>query len=214
MPDTISINALKKKMIQLGEPSLANLSTFYKWYFGEKFEEAQTNFIRSLAAYSLYTYLFAIKDRHNGNIMIDRKGHLIHIDFGFMLQNSPGNMNFEGAPFKLTQEYVELMGGVDSDMFEYYKSLITAGLIEVRKNMDDLIRFITIMMKDSVMPCFRTPETIRTEIEARIKVFNLPPEAKNNDMAELADRLVKASLNSFFTNNYDNFQKLTLNIEK
>lgn len=123
-------------------------------------------------------------------------------------------MNFEGAPFKLTQEYVELMGGVDSDMFEYFKSLLTAGLIEVRKHLDDLIRFVSIMMKNSVMPCFRTPETIRTEIEARIKVFNLPPEAKNNDMAELADRLVKASLNSFFTSNYDNFQKLTLNIEK
>lgn len=147
MPDTISINALKKKMIALKEPGLANLRNFYVWYFGSKFEEAQTNFIRSLAAYSIFSYLFAIRDRHNGNIMIDRKGHLIHIDFGFMLQSSPGNMNFEAAPFKLTQEYVDLMDGVDSDLFEYFKSLITAGLLEVRKNMDDIIRFITIMMK-------------------------------------------------------------------
>ena len=67
--------------------------------------------------------------------MIDRKGHLIHIDFGFMLQNSPGGMNFEGAPFKLTQEYVELMNGPESDLFDFYKSLITAGMIEIRKNL-------------------------------------------------------------------------------
>ena len=58
MPDTISINALKKKMLQMKEPQLCNLRNFYKWYFGSRFEEAQTNFIRSLAGYSLFTYLF------------------------------------------------------------------------------------------------------------------------------------------------------------
>ena len=82
-------------------------------------------------------------------------------------------MGFEGAPFKLTAEYIDLMDGVDSDLFEYFKSLITAGLLEVRKNMDDIARFITIMMKESVMPCFKNPETIVSEFEARMRVTGL-----------------------------------------
>ncbi len=47
--------------------------------------------------------------RHNGNILVDSEGHIIHIDFGFVLAHSPGNnFGFESSPFKLTQEFVEV----------------------------------------------------------------------------------------------------------
>ena len=86
-----------------------------------------------------------MKDRHNGNILLDQQGHLIHIDFGFFLQNSPGGMGFEAAPFKLTQEYVDILGGCESPMFYYFKNLLRRGLIEVRKHMEELIVIIQIM---------------------------------------------------------------------
>jgi phosphatidylinositol 4-kinase len=44
---------------------------------------------------------------------MDREGHLIHIDFGFMLTKFPGNVfQFEQAPFKLTADFLDVMAGV------------------------------------------------------------------------------------------------------
>ncbi|CAN0465814.1 unnamed protein product, partial [Ectocarpus sp. 8 AP-2014] len=74
---------------------------------------------------SAYTSVcIQVKDRHNGNILLDARGRVIHIDFGFMLANSPGgNFNFESAPFKLTAEFVDLMGGPSSACFKGFREV-------------------------------------------------------------------------------------------
>lgn len=79
------------------------------------FEEARDNFLRSLVGYSLISYILQIKDRHNANILLDRTGTLIHIDFGFVLGETPkmGKVPIfnERAPFKLTPEFWDVIGG-------------------------------------------------------------------------------------------------------
>jgi phosphatidylinositol 4-kinase B len=81
-----------------------------------------------LAAYSLICYILQIKDRHNGNIMIDIEGHCCHIDFGFLLSNAPGKgVRMESAPFKLTQEFVDVLGGQNSKKFEDFRKRMAKG---------------------------------------------------------------------------------------
>lgn len=94
---------------------------------------------RVSTGYSIVTYLLQIKDRHNGNILVDRDGHLIHIDFGFILSNTPGNIGFEAAPFKLPPEYIEVLGGINGPAFLEFKTLFREGFEAARKHCDRII---------------------------------------------------------------------------
>ncbi len=44
-----------------------------------------------------------VKDRNDGNILLTRNGHVLHIDFGYMLTNSPGDLGFEQVLTAITR---------------------------------------------------------------------------------------------------------------
>ncbi len=68
------------------------------------FKLVRGNFVDSMAGSSLVSYFLQFKDRHNANLMVDEFGHVIHIDFGFVIDISPGNnLRFERAEFKLVK---------------------------------------------------------------------------------------------------------------
>jgi len=130
----VSLHSIKRSLtlasIESGQNPrrrIATLKDHFVKAFGPTDNEAHRAgvdaFKRSLAAYSVVSYVLQLKDRHNGNVLIDNEGHIIHIDFGFMLSNSPGSVGFEAAPFKLTQEYVDVLGGVTSPDYEDFKKL-------------------------------------------------------------------------------------------
>ncbi|NWU15702.1 PI4KB kinase, partial [Cephalopterus ornatus] len=142
--NAVSIHQIKKQ-------SLLSLLDYFLQEHGsyntESFLSAQRNFVQSCAGYCLVCYLLQVKDRHNGNILLDAEGHIIHIDFGFILSSSPRNLGFETSAFKLTTEFVDVMGGLDGDMFNYYKMLMLQGLIAARKHMDRVIQIVEIMQQ-------------------------------------------------------------------
>lgn len=152
----VSLHSLKRSLtlatIEAGQNPrrrIATLKDHFVKTFGppesDAYKAAEDAFKRSLAAYSIISYVLQLKDRHNGNVLIDNEGHIIHIDFGFMLSNSPGSVGFEAAPFKLTQDYVDVLGGVGSPAFDDYKKLCKQAFQGM---------FFTILMDDeNLTPC-------------------------------------------------------------
>ena len=83
--------------------------------------------------------------RHNGNILLDADGFLVHIDFGYILSISPRNLGFETSPFKLTQEIIEVMGGPGSEKFEEFRQLLFDGMVAARKHHERILNIVEIM---------------------------------------------------------------------
>ena len=110
----------------------------------------------SQAAYAITSYILQVKDRHNGNLMFDGDGHVIHIDFGFIFTISPaGNLNFENPGFKLTTEMVELMGdNFESPLYRWFQVLVVRGFLAVREHLHEIIAIVQPMLQSS-LTCFR-----------------------------------------------------------
>ncbi|KAI2642887.1 kinase-like domain-containing protein [Xylaria nigripes] len=173
------------------------------------YKSAVDAFKRSLAAYSIIQYILQLKDRHNGNVLIDNEGHIIHIDFGFMLSNSPGSVGFEAAPFKLTQEYVDVLGGVGSPDFEDFKTLCKQAFQALRRSADNIIDLVSMMGRDSKMPCFSAGSAQTTAaLRQRFQLHLSADEAENFVETDL----ISKSLGSYYTRLYDTFQYRTQGI--
>uniref|UniRef100_A0A7N0VA14 1-phosphatidylinositol 4-kinase n=1 Tax=Kalanchoe fedtschenkoi TaxID=63787 RepID=A0A7N0VA14_KALFE len=202
--DTASLHSIKSRY-----PSISSLREFFVAKYQENsptFRLAQRNFVESMAGYSLVCYLLQVKDRHNGNLLLDEEGHIIHIDFGFMLSNSPGGVNFESAPFKLTRELLEVMDsdaeGVPSEFFDYFKVLCIQGFLMCRKHAERIILLVE-MLQDSGFPCFkggaRTIQNLR-------KRFHL--SLTEEQCVSLVLSLISSSLDAWRTRQYDYYQRV------
>lgn len=222
-------NSISRDM--LGREAVNGLYDYFISKFGGedsiRFQEARTNFVKSMAAYSVISYLLQFKDRHNGNIMIDDAGHIIHIDFGFCFDIAPGGVRFERAPFKLTSEMIAVMSGTqhlhshvpgnsggglglpggsshgptNTQPYRWFESLVVKAFLASRAYSTKLSHIVALML-DSGLPCFK-PDTLKNFRDRFVL------DKSEREAAEYMRELVRKSYMSVSTKGYDQFQLLT-----
>jgi len=213
MIETVTNAMTLDSIKQMMNPNSTLLDYFRLLYGSEgsrAFKVARENFVQSMAAYSLVCYILQIKDRHNGNIMLDAEGHIIHIDFGFMLSKKQIrllNVNFEAAPFKLTQEFIDVMGGTNSSSFKTYKHLMQKGYRKLRKRHYKLTMLVDIVASTTDLPCLTDRTT--AELESR---FNLYMSKRESN--KFISSLIKEAMRSTTTRTYDFFNEKKFGIRR
>lgn len=200
---------------QMGETTDGGLYEIFQQDFGPvgspSFENARDNFIISSAGYAVASLILQPKDRHNGNLLFDKEGRLVHIDFGFILETSPGgNMRFESAHFKLSHEMTQLLdpsGVMKSETWYKFVSLCVKGYLAARRYMDGIVNTV-LMMVDSGLPCFSRGDPIGN----LRKRFH--PEMSDREAANFMIRTCIDAYNKWTTAGYDLIQYLQQGIEQ
>jgi phosphatidylinositol 4-kinase A len=200
VPDT-------KSRAALGEISDGGLFELFQSRHGAPgtpaFEEARHNFIVAQSGYAVASYLVQSKDRHNGNILLDSCGRIVHIDFGFIFEISPGgNLGFERSAFKFSHEMVQLIdpgGQQRSRQYKHFKELCVRGYLAARTAANEILTVAELMI-DSGLPCFGRGKPIE-HLRQRFRLDKSPADA-----AAFMQSAVDSAHNSFTTGFYDYIQ--------
>eukprot|EP01133_Synstelium_polycarpum_P009767 gene9767-11405_t len=200
---------------QIGKKVNGTLYNYFISKYGPKnsvgFQNARKNFIKSMAAYSVVSYILQIKDRHNANILVDEEGHIVHIDFGFIFDISPGGelLTFEASPFKMSQEMIDIMGGKpNAEQFTWFMEQSVRAFLAARQHMDSIMTLVELML-DTKLPCFREHTLLNLK-------NRFCPHKSDNYAAKFMTKVVLDSfstVSTFSTYFYDVFQYYDNGIE-
>ncbi|KXN92250.1 Phosphatidylinositol 4-kinase stt4 [Leucoagaricus sp. SymC.cos] len=195
---------------EMGRAKVNDLLDFFIAKYGGQdtvaFQRARLNFVQSMAAYSLACYILQIKDRHNGNIMIDGEGHIVHIDFGFLFDIdkliSLQGVKFEPNSFKLNHEMIVLMGGRYSQGYQLFQSLTVKAFLAIRPYAEQIVNTVQLML-DTSLPSFKGEPTIR-RLRDRFAL-----QLNDRQAAEFMMSTIRNAHENVRSTAYDEFQRVS-----
>ena len=142
-------------------------------------------------------------------MLIDKDGHLIHIDFGFMLTDAPGKgLRFETAPFKLSPDFVQILGGPQGEGFRRFRNSMVVGMQELSKHSAKIILLVQMVASaQSDLTCFKGGTKVAVnELKDRLCPLGVDKKLTKNDCERYIDELIQESDGNWRTQAYDGFQ--------
>ena len=108
-------------------------------------------FAKSLAISSCLSYVLGLGDRHASNIMVSKSGHIIHIDYGYILENPIHSTIVNNPIIRISNEMIDFLGGWNSEYYDLFKNYIIKVFDIIRLYSDIIINYYNILAIENII---------------------------------------------------------------
>ncbi|KAJ1722828.1 Phosphatidylinositol (PI) 3-kinase [Coemansia erecta] len=129
--------------------------------------DVMETYVKSCAGYCVITYLLGVGDRHLDNLLLTPQGHLFHVDYGYILGRDPKPFP---PPMKLCKEMVEAMGGMDSLMYQRFRSHCFVAFSILRKSSNLILNLFSLMVHSNIPDIAIAPDQAVAMVQDKFRL--------------------------------------------
>tara|TARA_Y100000389_G_scaffold168329_1_gene173927 strand:+ start:3906 stop:5960 length:2055 start_codon:yes stop_codon:yes gene_type:complete len=154
-------------------------------------EELRNNFINTCVSSCVLCYILGVGDRHTENIIINKYGELVHIDFSYIMGEDPKNIEVE---MKITPGMLQMLGGKKSKHFQLFKKLCSHIYKIIRKRSSLWYMLLTFLAfnKPEIYPYYNNYKFIKTYVIKKL----IPGEFDEEGSMQIKEIVEKSSNSS------------------
>lgn len=159
--------------------------------------EIRKTFLQSCGSNALLTYMLGIGDRNLHNLLLKRNGHIINIDFSYILGDDP---KFDTTEMSISKGMVDMLGGRNSNGFLCLQQFCSDGFKSIR--LHSSFWFIILMYvansKPSLLPYANAKEYVCTFHQERL-MHNYTDEECSVRIREIVEKSSSSSWTQIFS---------------
>ena len=154
-------------------------------------EDLRNSFINTCVSSCVLCYMLGVGDRHTENIIINKYGELVHIDFSYIMGEDPKNIEVE---MKITPDMLQMLGGKNSKHFQIFKKLCSHIYKIIRKRSSLWYMLLTFLAfnKPEIEPYYNNYSFIKNYVVKKL----IPGEFDEEGSMQIKEIVEKSSNSS------------------
>jgi phosphatidylinositol 3-kinase len=184
VPDSYTLTSI------LDSSNHGSIQNFFQFHNNspQALNKVLDNFTKSSAGYCVITYILGIGDRHLDNVLLTKRGHLFHIDFGFIFGRDPKPFP---PPMKFSKEMVEAMGGAQSPPYMEFRRYCVLAFNILRQHAVLIINLLSLMAHANIPDLSQDVEKNLLKVQDKFRL-DLTDEEAGHYILSLIDQSVSA----------------------